>query len=77
MSDHEEMAKLGFHRDGHTYRRGLITIRFGFGAVRPWYAMKGKTSLRTHGDMLYSGRLRKFSTPMAAARAAVENWGTE
>lgn len=71
----DEMTKLGFtHRGNFTYTRGKITIRYGKGATRPWYAMNGDKTLCAHGDMLDSGPMRKFATPMAAAKAALERW---
>lgn len=74
---HDEMAKLGFTPlSGFRYvhSRSKITIHFGRGNKRPWYAMKGGKTLCAHGDMLDSGPMRKFETPMAAAKAALERW---
>ena len=71
----KEMTKLGFTlRDGFVYTRGKITINYGKGAARPWYAMNGSKTLCAHGDMLDSGPMRKFATPIAAAKAALKRW---
>ena len=77
MTEAEEMAKLGFTHNGLNYVRDDIVIRVGFGARRPWYATHGKAgaiTLCANGDMIDSGRMRKFATPMAAAKAAMEKW---
>jgi hypothetical protein len=75
MDHKDEMARLGFIYDGTYFVRGEFSVRRGYGSKRPWYAMKGtRTSLCSNGDMINSGVLRKFATPMAAANAAMEKW---
>lgn len=71
----EPMKKLGFTLGpSGGFSNGKLYIRCGIGAVRPWYAMRKSVTLCAHGDMLNSGRMLKFATPMKAAQAAMERW---
>lgn len=71
----EEMQKLGFELGaGGVFFKGDLYIRFGRGNKLPWYAMRKNVTLCAHGDMLNSGRMLKFATPMAAAKAAMARW---
>lgn len=79
FTQHDEAMKAaGFVRSPRSrfWTNGRVTVRYDAGKLRQWYAERDTNGqlLRASGDMIGSGPVRRFKTPLAAAKAAEQEW---
>lgn len=79
IAEHDKiMQKARFTRPPckRWYTNGRIIVRCSARNALPWCAERSddRRQLRRDGDMIGFGSVRRFKTPLAAAKAAAREW---